>query len=75
MIKYFVLENDRPAEYPLTEAWNNCRFDSFKEAETYARDWLNDWQPVSQLTPEDWEKGYNYSLYDVVRIVKIHVSD
>ena len=45
-IKYQVIDNNKPAQYPdhnVDRSWKNSIFDTFEEAEKYCKKWLGEY--------------------------------
>lgn len=70
MKKYLVLQNGRPACYPLSKAgWDKYpEFDSFDAAWQYVRNWLGGYAPEK---PFELNQDFNYNGYDRIMIAEV----
>ncbi len=71
-IKYQVLDNNKPAQYPdhsVDRSWKNSIFDTFEEAEKYCKKWLG---VYSNATPQCVNQPIDYSGHgDSIKIQTI----
>jgi len=62
-----VLENRRPACYPLSSNWTQWKYSTFDEAHAYAIAWLGAYGYHVKL---ELNVLYKYNGYDRIEIVK-----
>lgn len=71
-MKFRVLDNDIPAEYPyhkVDASWSNSTFPTFVEALNYAHKWLGVYSPGRILK---LNQPYDYSGYgDCISIIRV----
>jgi phosphorylcholine metabolism protein LicD len=60
---FIVLENKRPACYPIGkyECWKHCAFHTLQEAIVYANDWLGEYAPSCDIYQWELDKPFKYS--------------
>lgn len=66
---WIVLENSRPACYPMSEfdCWHNFQFQTETEAREYASSWLGqEYGPFPEkVFSFDYAPGYTISIYEI----------
>lgn len=66
-IYWHVYDNEKPAKWPecpVHSSWDNNKFESRKEAETYANKWLGGWGPAEF----DADGKFEYGHGDIISI-------
>lgn len=74
-----VLENNLPAVLKGRSGWKNNKFNSFKEAEQYAKQWCGNLlidrqdsnRPARVITQLDWADGINITYNEYTCVIKI----
>lgn len=68
-----VFDNNKPADchhHGVHKSWDNSKFNTFDEAQEYARKWLG--QVAGDLVPEEVNEKIDYSGYgDTIEIREI----
>lgn len=77
--KYRVLDSGRFAKHPfinVDSSWDNCDFETEKEAREYANKWLGSYGPL----PKDYKVGdeftyiMNHNSISIVKIIGLDIN-